>query len=332
MFRPMRLSWITLSMSALAMGCFAAGTTGLASSQGGKLTPIKATIIAPGANYAQLSIAKQRGLFAKNGLDVEFIVVDTANSGIASAISGATQFAFTGPNIVDAVASGIPIVAIYSFDNVSVAQVCALTSIKSVKDLAGKVVGVPNRGSAPDVTFRIWLESQGLGESQLTIRNINAGTPAVMAAAAAGQIQAFSLNPPRCYLNAQAGFHVLADLGSTGMPYFNAGMAVSRDYLKKNRETVRAFVAALMEAKALFKKDRAIAFEAIKDQDKVKDPEVAAQVWEFYKKYWADPPTVSQDAMLQAIKYSSAEKTRSNGPSIVTQMFDNSVIESIVKK
>lgn len=297
-----------------------------------RLTPVKLTVIAPGTNYAQFSLAKSEGIFAKNGLDVEFIKVDTANSGIASAISGSAQFAFTGPNVVDAAASGIPIVAIYSLANVSIAQVCGHESIKSAKDLIGKSVAVPNRGSAPDVTFRIWLQNQGVKEDQLTIRNINAGTPAVMAAAASGAVQAFALNPPRCYLNAKSGYHVLADLGSTGMAYFNAGVAVSRDYLEKNRDVVRRFVRSLDDARKLFKQNREVAFRAIADQDKVTDSTVSDQVWNFYKKYWADPPAVSQEAMLQAIKYSSSERTRKEGPRMVSKMFDNSVVEEVTKK
>jgi ABC-type nitrate/sulfonate/bicarbonate transport system substrate-binding protein len=182
------------------------------------------------------------------------------------------------------------------------------------------------------VTFRIWLQNQGVSEAQLTIRNINAGTPAVMAAAASGAVQAFALNPSRCYLNAKNGFRVLADLGSTGMPYFNAGVAVSRDYLQKNRDVIRRFVRSLDEARRLFKGNREIAFKAIADQDKVTDPAIADQVWAFYKKYWADPPSVSNEAMLQAIKYSSSERTRNEGPALVSKMYDNSIVDEVTRK
>jgi ABC-type nitrate/sulfonate/bicarbonate transport system substrate-binding protein len=258
--------------------------------------------------------------------------LDGARASLAAAVAGSVQFAFTGPNIVDAVVAGIPVVAIYALDNVSVGQVCAHNDIKNAKDLIGKTVTVPNRGSAPDVTFRIWLEKEGIDDSKLTIRNISAGTPAVMAAAASNQVQAFTLNPPRCYLNEKAGFHVLADLGSTGMKYFNAGVAVSRDYLTEHRDMVEKFVASLDEALKLFKQDKNVAFEAIEQQDKVTDPDVRQRVWEFYKKYWADPPSVDRDAMLQAIKYSSSEKTRRLGPAMVEKMYDNSVVEGVLKK
>ncbi len=37
------------------------------------LTPVKLTVIAPGTNDAQFTLARSEGWFVKNGLDVEFI-------------------------------------------------------------------------------------------------------------------------------------------------------------------------------------------------------------------------------------------------------------------
>ena len=323
-------NWVVRCGLGLALGLAVLAPAAAALAQSEPLIPVKATIIAPGSNYSQLAIAKDEGIFAKHGLDVEFVTVDTANSGIASAVSGATQFTFTGPNLVDAVVAGIPIVAVFAIDNVSIAQVCTKTEVNSAQDLVGKIVGVPNRGSAPDVTFRIWLRDQGLDDTQVTIRNINTGTPGVMAAAAAGQIDAFALNPPRCYMNESAGFKVLADLGSSGMPYFNAGIAVSKDYLTNSRETVKKFVAALEEARQLFKDNKEIAFKAISGQDKITDTAILEQVWAFYNQYWANPGTVSADALMRAVQESSAEATRQGGEALVSSMYDNSVVEDVI--
>jgi len=297
-----------------------------------ELTPVKLTVIPPGANYAEFIVAKAQGIFAKNGLEVELVSVDTVPAGLAATVSGNTQFAFAGPNIVDAVPAGLPVVAIFAIDNVSVGQICALEVIHSAKDLVGKVVALPNRGSAPDVTFRIWLQNAGVSETEVTIRNIDTGTPAMMAAAMAGAVQAFTLNPPRCALVAAAHFKVLADLAATGMKYFNAGVAVSRAYLTQHRDIVERFVASLYQAERLFKESREAAFAAIADQEKTTDPEIQAQAWAFYKKFYADPPAVSEEGLLQAIKYSSSEKTRTAGPAMVKAMYDNSIVEGVIGK
>jgi ABC-type nitrate/sulfonate/bicarbonate transport system substrate-binding protein len=114
------------------------------------------------------------------------------------------------------------------------------------------------------------------------------------------------------------------------MPYFNVGIAVSKDYLTNNRETVKKFVAALEEARQLFKDNKEIAFRAISGQDKITDTAILEQVWAFYNQYWANPGTVSADALMRAVQESSAEATRQGGEALVSSMYDNSVVEDVI--
>lgn len=316
--------------AAVLAGALCAGSAAADAPRPG-LIPIKVSVIAPGTSYAQFSIAQEHGLFAKNGLDVTLITIDQASAGLAALAAGQTQFAFTGPNLVDAAASGLPVEAIFAINNVSIAQVCTLDAIRTPQDLIGKTVALPHRGTAPDITFRMWLAGHGIADSQLTIRNLDAGNPAVMAAAAAGAVQGFALNPPRCYLNAQHGFHVLANLADGGTRYFNAGVATTHAYLAGHRDVAERFVRSLIEAEALFRTDRAVAFHAASELDEVNDPRVAQQVWDFYKRYWANPPAVDPGGLLEAIRASASEKTRQAGPSMVGQMYDNSVVEAALK-
>jgi ABC-type nitrate/sulfonate/bicarbonate transport system substrate-binding protein len=124
---------------------------------------------------------------------------------------------------------------------------------------------------------------------------------------------------------------VLADLGSTGLQYFNAGIAVPRAYLASHRDVAVKLVAALAEAVQLFKSDRDVAFKAIAAQDKIIDPDILAKTWAFYKKYWADPPLVSPAAMLAATRLSVNAKTRALDDATVASMYDNSVLEEALK-
>lgn len=291
-----------------------------------------ATLTTPAATLAPFAIASEQGLFVKNGVDVEFVSVDATPAALAAVASGAVQFGFTGTNIVDAVAAGVPVVAVYALTNLPVGQVCAINAIRTPQDLIGKAVALNNRGSAPDVTFRIWLQSQGLNDRQVTIRNIDIGSAAVVAAAVSGSVQAFSLPPPRCFLNAANGFHSIANLSSAGFQLFSAGVATNRAYLAANRDTVRGVLRALVEAHRLFKDNREIALRALGDTEKLTDPVALDALWDFFKGHFADPPYVAEAAISQAVRSSLNAKTAELGPGLVGRIFDNSVLEEIVGK
>jgi NitT/TauT family transport system substrate-binding protein len=292
------------------------------------LLPIRfATVGNLGTLHASYTIARSQGLFAKQGLDVQFVPLDASPAALAAVAAGSVQFAFTGPNIVDAVVAGLPLVVIQASANVPVSEVCAAREIMSPRDLAGKTIATTNRGSALDVTLRIWLERQGVDPDLLTIRNVDAGIPAIVAAAQAGAAQAFVLNPPHCFRYTQSGFHVLADLGALGLQFFGAGIAVNRDYLAGNRAVIRRFLTAVVQGRALFQADRNLAIATIKAGDRIDDQETAENVWEFFKAHLANPPLVSRDAMATAVQFSLSRQTRELGPDLIGRMYDNSVLE-----
>src|SRR5262245_37885501 len=80
-----------------------------------ELTRVRlAVLVAPLLVNSALMIARDRGLFAKNGVDVEFVSIDATPAGLAALSAGTVQFSFTGPNIIDAVAAGVPLVIVFT--------------------------------------------------------------------------------------------------------------------------------------------------------------------------------------------------------------------------
>jgi ABC-type nitrate/sulfonate/bicarbonate transport system substrate-binding protein len=290
-----------------------------------------ALLVTPGTNHAPLYMARDLGYFAKQGIEVEFVPVDATPAALAGLVSGSVQFAFAGSNLPDAVVAGVPIVAILSTINLPTAEICAHSSIATVRDLAGKTIAVTNRGSAPDVTLRIWLEKQGYKDGEVNVRNLDAGIPAIVAAILGGTAHAFALNPPRCLLYAANGFRPLADV-AVGGEFFNGGVVVTRDYLTASRDTVRRFVAAVVVARRVFQEDREVALAAVKSLDKITDQALAESVFEFFKTHLANPPLISAEGMLQATRYSMNPVTRDQGAALLSRMYDNSVVQEVLAK
>jgi NitT/TauT family transport system substrate-binding protein len=293
---------------------------------------VRYAVITIGTFNVAVPLAQRQGLFVKHGLDVEIVTVDTTPTALAALVSGSAQFAFAGSNIADAVVAGVPVALVYANGNVPALEICALKTMTTAKDMIGKTIGLQNRGSTPDITFRTWLQAQGVGADQVTIRNIDAGVPAILAASSSGQIQSYVLSPPRCFQDAANGFHVLGDLGDGSIKFLGAGVAVTRAYLESNRATVRKFLAALVDARKLFQDDAGLALSVIKEIERLSDDPTARNIWDYYKTHLASPPLVSEEAMLEVVKNSANARTREAGPALVGKMYDNSVLEEVVGK
>jgi NitT/TauT family transport system substrate-binding protein len=113
-------------------------------------------------------VAKEKGFFAKHGLDVTLSVAQ--NLSILPGTVG-RQFEFvpsTAPDLLKAVASGLDVVAVAASvfeteDNVSTQLMVAKDSgIASAKDLSGKLIATPTIGGVIHVSVLYWLKKNGV--------------------------------------------------------------------------------------------------------------------------------------------------------------------------
>ena len=183
----------------------AASVVGPASAQQ-KLLPVKMAVA--GINfipYLPVALAKQLGEFEKAGLDVELISFK-GGAPVATALIGGSvdvasgyyehtiQFATKGKSVRSFVIAtrlpGLALVVAPKFKN----------EIKTIKDLAGKHVGVSAPGSATDFMLKFVLRKNGVDPASVAV--VGVGEPAsTVAAIEQGQVDAA--------LNGEPGITVL---------------------------------------------------------------------------------------------------------------------------
>lgn len=181
----------------------------------GELTKVKMGYV-PVSIFAPVFVAKEKGYFAEQGLDVELEpfpggsdpVVLTASGQLDLGIGGA------GPAFWNAIAQGLPIkvIAPGHAEGSPVATPlmiskanCESGAIKSVADLKGKKVSVNARGAT-----EYWL-AQALGTAGLTIDDIDLQTlafPDAVAALASGAVDAAMVGEPLATKAEQDGIAV----------------------------------------------------------------------------------------------------------------------------
>ena len=299
-----------LTRRALALGLAAAGL-GLGTAPAGAQTKINVGYTATlGFNAA--FIAKDRGFFARRGLDVDLTLI-ALNSNIPAALTGGSvQIGGPTPSVMlQANDGGLDLVVVAGCSGTDPANtrdgvmVRQGVTIQQPSDFVGKKVGVPGLGAFLHVLFRKWLTDKGVDYSKVNFVE----TPFTQSADVlrSGSIDAVITGEP-------FSTRIVADgIGSVAVPIYSvvpAGTpsivyATTRDWARANPQVVTAFRAAIADAIAFQDKDPAGARESagkfIKLPANVLEsltlPPLMAAVSEDQMQYWVDMMT--RQKMLQ---------------------------------
>jgi len=216
-------------------------------------------------------MAKEIKAFEKYGIQADIIFISSGPIVIQSLIGGDIQGGSGASNaVVNAVLHGAPIVAVGATANRPYHRLWVQPEIKRLEDLRGKTLGVTRFGSITDNLTRIVLRRNGL-EGAVNVRQMG-GTLEVAAAfynrAIAGAVTSdLRVDPsvqPKLLLN-------LIDLG---IPYSMNMIAVSRDYYRRNPETVEGMVKAYAEGVAAMNQQKELALKVIAKYAHMTDPKM----------------------------------------------------------
>ncbi len=203
------------------------------------------TVIAP--TQATLWTAKELGLFAKHGLDVELVLLVGAPLAVTALVAGETPIVHAGASAVIASnLQGSGAVLVAGGANRFPYVLFVTEEIKRVEDLRGKKFGVSRIGSADNAAAITVLNRFGIKETEVTY--VQAGSiPARLAAMQTNALQATLLQAPETLKAKEIGMRALLDFTKLDVEWQQNGVATTRDYIKKKPDTVRRFIRAFVE-------------------------------------------------------------------------------------
>ncbi len=204
------------------------------------------TVIAP--TQAHVWTAKEMGLYAKNGLDVELVLLVGAPLAVAALLGGETPIVHAGASgIITSNLGGSGAVIVAGGANRFPYVMFVTDQIKRVEDLKGKKFGVSRMGGADNAAAATVLERYGIKETDVTY--VQAGSiPARLAAMQSNALQATLLQAPETLKAKELGLRALLDFTKLDVEWQLNGVATTRDYIKRKPETVRRFIRAFVEA------------------------------------------------------------------------------------
>jgi putative hydroxymethylpyrimidine transport system substrate-binding protein len=252
-------------------------------------------------DHAALVIAKQRGLFAKHGLDVELIAPADPNAPPKLVAAGQAEYAVSyQPTLQMLVAEGLPLVRVGVLVAQPLNSLVALEDgpVKTIADFKGRKIGFSIAGFEEALLGAI-LEKAGLTLKDVTLVNVNfALTTALMSKQVDGVIGAFrnfELND----LELHKAKGRLWPVETNGVPTYDELILVAK------RETVDAprtkkLLAAITEATAWLKANPAEAWGVFSTSGKELDNELNKLAWRDTLPLLAADPTALDRGRYQA--------------------------------
>jgi NitT/TauT family transport system substrate-binding protein len=218
--------------------------------------PASAQLTKLNVGYSALSadqlpgwVAKDAGIFERNGLDVQLIFFTGGTTSILALVSGdvpITQVA--GPGLVNSALAGSDAVFVAAGITSLNYVLMGKPGLKSTEQLKGGTLAISRFGSATDSIARFALRRVGLTPGKdVTLVQVGSG-PARLDAALTGKVSAAVINPPSSFIAEKKGLVVLADVAKMGLVFQHTGATTTRRFIRENPDIVRRYVKSQVEA------------------------------------------------------------------------------------
>jgi NitT/TauT family transport system substrate-binding protein len=257
-----------------------------------------------------LWIAQDRGLFKKNGLNIDLTHIPT-NQAVQALVGGKIQFATAGPQIIEANLAGADTVYILSPVNTFVFSLYSKPEITTLKGLAGKTIGATNKGTPTDIAGHMLLAQNGL-KPDVDVKFVYLKEiPALVAALQQGIVDAAILSAPATLTARNFGLKELLNITALKIPFVQHSVASTRSYINSNPEVVRRFVRSAAEGIDYLRKNRADAISIMSKYTKITDPAQLNESLATNEPAWEKIPLPSQ-AAIEAV-LASSENPKAKG-------------------
>lgn len=211
-----------------------------------RLEPIRISYAGNTLSFLAMFVAKDRGLYAKFGLDAELVQVRPAVA-IAALLSGDVDYAEVLGSAIRSASKGAPIRAISITIRAPFFSLAAKPNFKSVRDLRGRSLGVTAIGGTNYLAARLMLQHFGVDPDR-EMKLISIGEQRLLyEALKIGRVDAVLTAPPFSVFLKREGFSLLAHSADIlSIPF--VGLSTPEQKIRRNRTQVKSVLKAEIEA------------------------------------------------------------------------------------
>jgi ABC-type nitrate/sulfonate/bicarbonate transport system substrate-binding protein len=199
-------------------------------------------------------VARERGLFKKHGLEMQFILMPRNPLAVAALIAGEIDAVIIGPgHLVNAGLSGADLIGIATFHQKLDFRLNARPDIKKAEDLRGKRVAISGPGSTSHLVSLLSLQGLNIDPVQARIAFLTIPGTEVnrRLALETGGVDATSLRGAVGDLYGNKGYNVLYNLKATGATLPQNMLVTTRRTAAAKPQVIEAYLKTMIEAIAV---------------------------------------------------------------------------------
>lgn len=226
--------------------------------------------------------AKEMGLFAKAGLDVDIQMMQSAVALAGAVASNSVDIGWSTVDVLAAIhGRNVPVVIIApAFEYVSPATtritglvVPVNSPVRQAKDLAGKIIAVSGLHGLAETAARVWIDRNG-GDSS-TVKFVELAMAAMPAALEAGRIDAASIVEPFLSVAAKNGRVLEYGLDGISKRFLISAWYATPQWARDHPDLVKRFVGVMHDTAVWANKNPSLSGEILVKYTKA-DPAVIA--------------------------------------------------------
>jgi ABC-type nitrate/sulfonate/bicarbonate transport system substrate-binding protein len=255
-----------------------------------------------GPSSAFLWTAKERGYFAKYGLDVDLVYIVGGLLTIQALLGKNLDMAsVAGEIVIQSAARGGNVLIFGSFVNVLGYSLVVTKDINAIADLKNKTIGINRFGSSSEYFTRFILDEAGLDSGKDVTLIQTGGSSARLAALSAGGIRAALLTPPRDQTAVKMGLKILP---IPKMEYLRNSLVTRVDFLEKNADLTKRFLEASRDASAwlIDRRNKPEVLKILKKYMRVRDGAELDYTYEFTVEAHQAEPRPSRQAVANTLR------------------------------
>ncbi|HEX7228495.1 MAG TPA: ABC transporter substrate-binding protein [Candidatus Binatia bacterium] len=321
---------MSTALRLLTLSTLLIGATELArcAEKTGKLTPVRVAYVSRSILDMPYVIARDRGFFREEGLDVEFIFMKAIQT-VQALLAGGVDFGTATGTAISAAVNGADVRVVFALTDKPSFDLIAQPNITGVQQMRGKKLGISAPGSLTEILARQILLVNKIPLDQVTMLSL--GTSDVTyVALKAGTIDATMLQVPQNLIAQEEGYRKIAS-GADVYRAVQGGLTTTKTVIGERPEVITRVIRATQKALRLIRNDKKFTVDFIRgpflDLGKERD-KYADRVYETALQFYLQSGLVDEKLQRDMIA-TAAQRVKPKDPVPPERVFDFSFAQKV---
>jgi NitT/TauT family transport system substrate-binding protein len=266
-------------------------------------------------------IARDRGFFREEGLEVEFIFMKAIQT-VQAMLAGGVDFGTATGTAISAAVNGAEVRVVFALTDKPSFDMIALPNITHVQQMRGKKLGISAPGSLTEILARQILLVNKIPLDQVTMLPLGTSDVTYIALKA-GTIDATMLQVPQNFVAQEEGYRKIA-AGADVYRAVQGGLTTTKPVIAERPEVVTRVIRATQKALRLIRNDKRFTVDFIKgpfldlgkDRDKYAD-----RVYDTALQFFL-PSGVVDEKLQREMIATAAQRVKPKDPVPPERVFD----------